>query len=587
MDTIKLVVLAIGIVFLFFSCSSTPQQNVDDFFFHCLDDYFRHNPNVAARFRYFSGEEQDRLDRQLTPLTLEHKKENIELARKGLEELHKYDRSLMTDAQRVSAEVFEWSMNDIIDQEPYLDYEFPLNQMNGANVSLVTILTRLRSLATERDAENYIAALGQVGVRMDEAIEEARRIAEKGIIPPKFIIQATIDQMQLFTSSEPSRNLFVATFVQKMSAIDSMPDDKRNQLQFAAEKIVEEQVYPAWNRGISLLESQKAEATDDAGLWRLEGGNEAYRYALSSNTTTNLTPDQIHKIGLKRVAEIEAQMDDLLRQLGRTEGSLTDRIAKLQKDLEYPNPTWEESREQIIKDIDNILRDAEKRAALLFDKMPKSPVSVQPTPKFQEANDSARYNRPALDGSRPAIFLYPRRLSYMNSFGMRTTVYHETIPGHHFQLALQMENRELPRFRQVGAPINAFGEGWAAESGWYESDIKGLLGQLDAELFRARRLVVDTGIHAKGWTNQQAIDYGIERSEVDRYVVMPGQACSYMIGQIKLLELRDKAKQALNDQFSIKDFHNLVLETGTVPLNVLEKLVDEYIESERAKIAGK
>jgi len=592
MNTIKLVVLATGIVFLFFSCSSTPQQNVDDFFLHCMDDFYRHNPGYATYLRYFSGEEQDRLERQSTPLTLEHKKENVELARKGLEELGKYDRGRMTDVQRVSAEVFEWSMNNIIDGEPFLDYAFPLNQWNGANVNLVNMLVRGRSLGTERDAENYVAVLGQVETRMDEAIEEARRIAEKGIIPPKFIIQSTIDQMQLFISSEPSQNPFVVTFLQKMSSIESLPDDKRSQLQSTAEKIVAEQVYPAWKRGISLLESQKEEATDDAGLWRFKGGDEAYRFALRSNTTTDLTPDQIHKIGLKRVQEIEVRMDDLLRQLGRTEGSLNDRIAKLKEDLGYPNPTSEESREKIIKDIDNIVRDAEKRAALIFDKMPKSPVIVQPTPSFQEVSDSARYNPPAMDGSRTAIFLYPRRLSRMNSFGMRTTVYHETVPGHHFQIALQMENQELPRFRQAFAPINSFIEGWAlyaeklaAESGWYEGDIEGILGQLYWELFRARRLVVDTGLHAKRWTRQQAIDYGVDESEADRYIMRPGQACAYMIGQIKLLELRDKAKQALGEQFSIKDFHNLLLGNGAVPLNVLEKLVDDYIKSERAKVA--
>jgi len=586
MNANKLVVLATGIVFLFISCTSNKQQNVDALFNQYLDDTMRHDPDWAAMFRYFSGEEQARLERQLTPQTLEYKKENIDRANKGLNELRKFDRSRMTEAQRVSAEVFEWSLNTSIEGEPFLDYRFPLNQLGGANVNLVDVLTINRSLVTERDAENYVAALSQVETRMDEAIDESRRIAEKGIIPPKFILQATIDQMQMFIGAEPSKNPFVATLTQKLSAIESIPIAKHNQLQSTAEKIVAEQVYPAWERGIALLEFQKAEATDDAGLWSLKGGDEAYRYALRNNTTTDLTPDQIHKIGMRRVQEIEVRMDDLLRQLGHTEGSLNDRIEKLKADLQYSDSASEKSRELIIQDIEKIVRDAEKRSSLLFDKSPKSPVIVQPTPSFQEANDSARYNPPPMDGSRPAIFLYPRRLNKMNSFGMRTLVYHETVPGHHFQLALQIENRDMPPFRQLSY-YNAFIEGWALyaeklaeESGWYGDDTEGLLGQLEAELFRARRLVVDTGLHSKRWTRQQAIDYGFEESEVDRYIVNPGQACSYMIGQLKLLELRDKAKQALGDQFSIKDFHNLLLGNGAVPLNVLEKLVDNYIENE-------
>lgn len=586
MSTIKFVFTTIVIIFLFISCTPTQQQNFDDFYRQYTDNSMRLNPYAATLLRYFTGEEQDRLERQLTPQTLEHKRKNIDLAKKGLEELLKFDRSQMTKVQHVSAEILEWQMNSIINQEPFLDYEFPLNQLSGANVSLVRNLTVARTLVTERDAENYVVALGQVETRMGEAIERARHIAEKGIIPPKFIIQATIKQMQSLIGSDPTENPFVVTLAQKMSAIKSIPDAKRKQLQTAAEKIVSEQVYPVWKKGIAFLESQKMEATDDAGLWRLKGGDKAYHYALRTNTTTDLTPDQIHKIGLKRVKEIEAQMDDLLRHLGRSEGSINSRIAKLKEDLQYPDPASEKSRELIIQDIEKIVRDAEKSGALLFDKKPESSVIVQPTQRFLEANTSAGYYPPAMDGSRPGTFLYPRRLNNMNSFGLRTLVYHETIPGHHFQIALQFENQELPRFRQV-ALINAFIEGWAlyaeklaAESGWYEDDIKGLLGQLHDELFRARRLVVDTGIHAKRWTRQQAIDYGIEESEVERYVVDPGQACSYMIGQLKFLELRDKTKEALGEQFSIKEFHNLVLETGTVPLNILEQQVNAYIQEE-------
>src|SRR5204863_3370076 len=217
---------------------------------------------------------------------------------------------------------------------------------------------------------------------------------------------------------------------------------------------------------------------------------------------------------------------------------------------------------------------------------PKAKVIAQPYPSFIEDAAAASYNSPAPDGSRPGVFQYPRRVSNMTKFGLKSTVYHETIPGHHFQIALTVENADLPRFRQIRAfgGISAYTEGWAlyaerlaAESGWYDGDPEGLLGQLDNELFRARRLVVDTGLHAMRWTRQQAIDYGIEASEVERYVVFPGQACSYMLGQLKLLELRDKARSTLGHRFSFKDYHNAVLPIGTVPLTMLEREVNAYI----------
>jgi uncharacterized protein (DUF885 family) len=241
-------------------------------------------------------------------------------------------------------------------------------------------------------------------------------------------------------------------------------------------------------------------------------------------------------------------------------------------------------------DIDVMIRDAEKRAAAQFDRRPKASVIARPFQRFQEANAAANYTVPARDGSRPGIFQIPLRPERMTRFSLRSLVYHETVPGHHFQLALELENEANPAFRRMRAfgGISAFSEGWglyaerlAAESGWYDGDPEGLLGQLESALFRARRLVVDTGLHAKRWTRQQAIDYGIEASEVERYVVFPGQACSYMLGQLKIVELRDKARAALGDRFSIREFHNTVLGSGTVPMELLERQVDQYIQRAR------
>jgi uncharacterized protein (DUF885 family) len=240
--------------------------------------------------------------------------------------------------------------------------------------------------------------------------------------------------------------------------------------------------------------------------------------------------------------------------------------------------------------VNEMIKDALRTSGALFDGNPRTPVIAQPFPRFREANAAANYNRAPMDGSRPAIFQIPLRPERITSFGLRTLVYHETVPGHHFQIASEQENPALPRFRQARAlgGIAALSEGWAlyaerlaVESGWYEGDPQGLIGALDAELFRARRLVVDTGLHAMRWTRQQAIDYGVEASEVERYVVNPGQACSYMIGQLQILELRDRARQALGEKFSPKQFHRVVLGAGTVPLDLLEREVDRYIAGAR------
>lgn len=561
-------------------------QSIDDLFRDFTAEWVRSDASLATRTRYFTGAEQDRLERQLTPLTEAQKRARIQLAKRGLTELRRFDRASISEAQRVSADVMQWQLQSFVDEEPFLDDTFPLEQFGGANVNLVNALVIVHPLLAERDAENYVAALGQVGTRMGEVMAESRRLAAKGILPPKFILQATIRQMRAFSESPPSQNPFVATFAQKMAAIKTLPNAKREQLRAQAEQLVQTEIYPAWTRAIALLDSQISGATDDAGLWRLKNGAAAYAYFLRRNTSTTLTPDQIHEIGLRQVETIGKQMDEVLRRLGRSEGSVKDRIEKLRQDMAYSNPKSEESRAQIMRDIEPILRDAEKRSVLLFDKIPKSPVVAQPVPTFSEANAAANYTAPPPDGSRPGIFQYPRRVESMSKFGLRTTVYHETVPGHHFDIALAVENKDLPAFRQVRAfgGIPARTEGWglyaehlAVESGWYGDDLEGLLGQLYWEEFRARRMVVDTGLHTKHWTRQQAIDYGIEASEVERYVVLPGQAPSYMIGELKILELREYAKKALGDKFSLKQFHNMVFETGTAPLEILERQTDAYI----------
>lgn len=586
MPNVIRVAAAFGAAMLLVRPLPAPQRGIDDFFRDFTAEWIRGNPNQATSMRYFTGEEQDRLERQLTPVSDTYKRARIRLAKRGLAELAQFDRARLNDTQRVSADLLQWELGIVVQQEPYLDYSFPIEQFGGANVGLVNAMTVVHPLNSEKDAVNYIAALGQLGARMDEATADARRLIAKNIFPPRFIVKATTTQLQQFISTPPSGNPLVTAFADRMALAKAISPQRREELRAEAEKIVGAQVYPAWKRAVNVIEPLMTRATDDAGLWRFKNGAEAYAYTLRRFTTTNLTADQIHEIGLQQVAAIEKQMDEILRRLGRTQGSVKDRVEQLKKDQAYP--LTEDGRKLIMADVEKILRDGEKRSAMLFDHTPKAKVIAQPFPRFRENNAAANYSQPAPDGSRPGIFQIPLRPERMTKFGLRSLIYHETVPGHHFQIALEMEDPALPRFRQVAAFgfISALDEGWglyaerlARESGWYEGDLEGMLGGLDSELFRARRLVVDTGIHAKHWTRQQAIDYGIEASEVERYAVNPGQACSYMIGELKIVELREKIRQAQGARFSLNKFHDAVLSTGTVPLDMLEREVMKKMAS--------
>lgn len=570
---------------------SAQQRSIDDFFRELSDGWVRLNPNLAIATRYFAAAdaaEQNRLEQQLSSYSDAAEQQRREYVTRGLAELKRFDRGRMTDAERLSADLLGYQLQTYLDWTRYDDYSFPFDQAGGANTSLVNALAVQHPLATPRDAENYVIRLGQVAPRMAEAIVEARQRAAKDLIPPRFILVRTIDQMRAFVTTAPAQNPLVTSLNERAARIAALSASDRSALLSKAERIVSADVYPQWKDAIAYLESLLPRSADHAGLWRFEGGAAAYAHFLKAYTTTELKPDEIHDIGLREVARLERQMDALFRKIGRTEGTIKERIARLKKDLSYP--LTENGRAQLIADADGMIREAERRAVLQFDKRPKSAVIVQPYPRFREASAAASYTAPPVDGSRPAIFQMPLRPERMTKFGLRTLVHHETVPGHHFQIGLMAEDESLPRFRQLRlfGGISAITEGWAlyaerltAESGWYDNDVEGLLGQMDGELFRARRLVVDTGLHAKRWTREQAIDYGIEPSEVERYVVWPGQATSYMIGQLKILELRDRARARLQGRFSERAFHNAVLAAGAVPLDLLEQEVDRHVAGAR------
>jgi len=577
-------ILAAASAVLVHAAAPSFDQWVDTF----AADWMRANPQGATSQQYFSGTEQDALDRQLTPITREYRAARVALAKRGLEELKQFDRTRLDASQRISAASLAWLLDDIVRSEPFSDYNFVFQQFSGLQVNLVNFLSQTHPIRNPRDIENYLARLDLVAGQMDEGITQAKDRAARGFLPPKFILTSTLAQFDRFLAGAPAQNVLVASLDERAAKLKDLSAADRAKFTAAAEKTVTDSVIPAFRRAQALLQAQLPLATDDAGVSRFPGGDAAYANALHHLTTTDLTAVQVHELGLQEVARIEAEMDGLFQQLGYTTGTIKERMEKLNADTQPPAEP--DPRPMLLARYDEILRDAERRAALMFDLRPKAPVIVKREPPFTEKSAAAHYTSPAKDGSRPGIFWAPLPGPTFEISEMRTLVYHEAVPGHHFQIALQQEMTGLPRFRRDGVFgfLSAHGEGWAlyaenlaAESGWYDGDPKGHLGQLNDELFRARRLVVDTGLHTMHWTRQQAIDYGIRPSEVERYVVWPGQACSYKIGMLKILELRAKARAALGDKFSLKEFHNVVLRAGNVPLDVLGQVIDDYIAATR------
>ena len=563
---------------------ATAAAAADALFARFTDRWMAADPSAATASRYFDGELQAQLDRRITGRDAATRAARLALAGEALAALQALDLAALDPGRQLSAELMASQLAQVVEAARYEHLRFPLQQMSGVNVSLPNLLTVIHPLATADNLDSYLARLALLPGQMDQAREQAAQMAADGVLPPDFILDATLAQMRSFIAPDPAGNPLVTTLAERGAGIAGLADGQHAQAMAHATELVRGQVYPAWQRAIAELERQRPLASADAGAWRLPGGQAYYAAQLRHFTSTDLDPARIHAIGLAEVARIEAEMDSLLRRIGRSEGTLNQRIAALKQDLAYPDT--EAGHAALMADINRYMADADARAARFFDLLPKTTVVAQPYPRYRWASAAASYTTPPLDGSRPGVFQMPLRPDRLTNFGLRTLTYHEAVPGHHYQLALAVENTGVPRFRQVRAfgGTAAFSEGWAlyaeqlaADDNWYDGDVEGLLGQLDAALFRARRLVVDTGLHAMRWTRQPAIDYGIPPSEVDRYVVNPGQATAYMIGKLEIVRLRDKARAALGQRFDLRQFHNVVLTTGVVPLPLLERRIDEWI----------
>ena len=553
-------------------------------------DWVRLSPERATSAQYFSGPEQQALDRQLAPMTQAQRAKTQSMARAGLARLDKFLAAPLGDTQRISAQTMRWSLRQVVAGAPFEEHAFVFSQFGGAQVSLVTFMTETHPIRRAADVESYLARLEQIGARMDEAIARGRSASARKLIPPRFILERAQTQVDTFLAPAPDKNVLVTSLAQRMAALPELTPEARTAALNKAGAIVGATIIPAYARAKSFLAEIYPRTTDEAGISRLPDGAAAYARALANFTGTSLSAAEIHAIGLREVARIEAEMDQHLRTLGYKDGGIEERMRALDKT--FQPAAGADPRPAILQSYTAMVRDAEQRSTALFNLKPRAPVDVRREPPLTEASAAAHYSLPAPDGSLPGVFWVPMRGPVFDMIRMRSLAYHEAVPGHHFQLAIQQELPALPKYRtsRIFSGGSSHSEGWglyaerlAVEQGWYAGDVPGLLGALGSELFRARRLVVDTGIHSKGWTRQQAIDYGIGATEVERYTVWPGQACAYMLGMLRILELRAKAQAALGDKFSLPAFHDVVLRTGSVPLDVLAKVLDQWIKAEASK----
>lgn len=484
---------------------------------------------------------------------------------------------------------------------------YALNQLDSAFLTLPSFLDERHDVRTAADAEAYLTRLNAVADAIDQETNRARADATRGVRPPVFIIDETIALLEGVLAQPAQEQVYVTSFRRKLDALTAAQTDpaaraaleQRNQGYLArAEAIVRDRVLPAHQRAALYLRADRQNATDVPGVSRLPQGAAFYAAALKIETTTDLTPDQIHNIGLERVRVLSRQLDIALRRVGLTAGPVGTRLAQMTADPRYRYPDSDEGRAQLIHDVQARVDRVLQRSPQWFGALPRARLEVRRVPVFAEAAQSgAYYNPPSLDGSSPGIYyINLRDLGEMTKIDLPTQDFHEAVPGHHFQIALAQQQTDTPLLRRL-ISFNAYTEGWALyaeqladEQGFYENDPVGRIGYLRWQLWRAVRLVVDTGLHAQDWTRQQAIDYvsettgdapGVVVSEVDRYIVWPGQACGYELGRREIERQRDRARNELGPDFDLRGFHDAVLLHGEVPLGVLDHLVQNWIPEQR------
>lgn len=528
-------------------------------------------------------------------LSDQHYEAGMMLTRQHLELIEQLDPEKMDAQTRLSHQLMKQSLQNTLDDAKWRLYNYPVNQMFGTHSQVPSLLINQHTISNEQDAKAYIARLNNVPHLFRQLQQQLEQRAEAGIIPPKFVFPHVISASENVIKGAPfdtgEDSTLLADFKKKVGKLD-ISEQAKKLLTDEATVALLGSIRPAYNQLINYLHTLEQQAGTDDGVWRFKDGEAFYNNALKRTTTTNLTAAEIHQIGLDEVARIHNEMREIMHKL-EYKSDLKSFFAHVQSlpGLYYPDTP--EGKEAYLKDATAIIDNMRTRLDELFLTKPKADMVVKAVEPFREQSaGKAFYQQPSMDGSRPGVYyanLY--RMSDMPKYEMEALAYHEGIPGHHMQLAIAQELEDMPKFRRFGI-YTAYVEGWGLytellpkEIGLYQDPYSDF-GRLAMELWRACRLVVDTGIHAKKWTREQAISYlqentpntptAIEKA-IERYIVMPSQATAYKIGMIKIIELREKARDSLGDKFDIREFHDVVLKNGALPLDVLEQLVNDYI----------
>jgi uncharacterized protein (DUF885 family) len=524
-----------------------------------------------------------------------HQQRYFDRAKKNLADLHAYPLKKQNASQQLSTHILEWYMSREVEGEKYQWHNYPVNQLFGVQNEFPSFMANTHRLLATRDCEYYRQRLNAVGTKFDQLLESLKVREQKGVLPPRFVVEKVLLEMENFVAQPASENILATSFQTRVAKIDGMTDEQRVAFQKRIETAITDHVYPAYHKLIDYFTALLPKTTTDDGVWKLPDGDAFYAYALRKNTTTTLKPEEVHDLGLQEVARIEGEMRTLLDANGYAGRKIGEAMDALGKDSRFLFSNDDKGRADALAEYKRLIDDAIERCRPLFSTVPKAKIEVQRVPVFKEATSAgAYYNGASMDGVRPGIFYANLRdMNEISKWGMRTLAYHEGVPGHHWQIATAQELKGLPQFRKL-IPFTAYQEGWALytewlakEAGWYEGDPFGDLGRLQAELFRAVRLVVDTGIHSKRWPREQAIAYMLEKTgmgekevtaEIERYIVNPGQACAYKVGMLKIQELRKRAQTELGTKFDQRQFHDVVLKNGALPLEILEEQVVAYIQ---------
>lgn len=575
-------------------------EKVNAFFDRVFEESVARSPESLT----FLGR-KDRGD-EWNDLSKAYADESLKITKNQLVELQAFDRSKLDAATALSYDLLVQSMEEEIADNKWRLYNYPVNQMFGKHSGVVSMMINQHRINDLKDAENYIARLNGVKAHFDQLITGIEARTEANIIPPKFVFPHVIrDSKNIikgapFDDGEPSALL--ADFTKKIDALaakqdSGVSDDKKSELIAAATAALSNSVKPAYEKLVAHLVELEKKATTDDGIWKWKDGDEFYNVALKRTTTTDLTSDQIHEIGLSEVARIHDEMRAIKDKVN-FKGDLNAFMEFMRNDDQFYYDNTKEGKQRYLNEATALIDDMKGKLDEMFITKPKADLNVKAVEAFREQSaGKAFYQRPSEDGTRPGLYyanLYDMKA--MPTYQMAALAYHEGVPGHHMQLAIQQELKGIPKFRKFGG-YTAYIEGWGLyseylpkEFGAYQDPYSDF-GRLAMELWRACRLVVDTGIHSKKWTREQGIAYYTDNTPnavsdgvkmVERHIVMPSQATAYKIGMLKILELRKAAKEKLGDKFDIREYHDEILKYGPLPLNVVETKVDAWVASKLA-----